>query len=63
MYFVNSYVNVHGIRVSQAEGIRCEWRGEADPRHDTRDDHNQRSRNAAYRLDYDSVFCDFNLCT
>ena len=63
MFVENSYVELCNIRVSNAEGIRCEWRGEAEPRHDATDDLNQCARNATYRLDYESVFYDFNVCT
>ena len=50
MFSANSYESLHGIRVSHAGGIRCEWRGEAEPRHEARDDRNRCARNAAYRL-------------
>ena len=63
MFMANSYIEVYGIRVSRAEGIRCEWHGEAGPRHEAKDYRGQCTRNAAYRLDYDAVFYDFNLCT
>ena len=63
MFSANAYESLHGIRVSHAEGIRCEWRGEAEPRHEAREDRNRCTRNAAHRLDCDYAFYDFNLCT
>ena len=63
MFSANSDESLHGIRVSHAEGIRCEWPGEAEPRHEARDDRNRCARNVACRLNCDSVFYDFNLCT
>ncbi len=59
----NSYVELCDIRIRYTEGVRCEWRGEAEPWHDATDDLYQCTRNVVYRLDYDSVFYDFKVCT
>ena len=63
MFLGNSYAELFKIRISNADGIRCEWRGEAEPRHDATDDLNQCTRKVTYRLDYDFVFYDFKVCT
>ena len=63
MFLEDYYAELCNIRVSYTEGIRCEWRGEAEPWHDATDDFNQCTRNVVYRLDYVPVFYDFKVCT